>query len=112
MKKLFVIYLLISPFVLLAQNKNTEKVSFEVTGNCEICKKRIEKSALTVKGVKAANWDIPSNLISIVYNPNRVTLLKIQNTIAQIGHDTPLAKAPDEIYNKLPLCCIYKRTIQ
>ena len=112
MKKLFVIYLLISPFVLLAQNKNTEKVSFEVTGNCEICKKRIEKSALTVKGVKAANWDIPSNLISIVYNPNRVTLLKIQNTIAQIGHDTTLAKAPDEIYNKLPLCCIYKRTIQ
>ena len=112
MKKLFVIYLLISPFVLLAQNKNTEKVIFEVTGNCEICKKRIEKSALTVKGVKAANWDIPSNLISIVYNPNRATLLKIQNTIAQIGHDTPLAKAPDEIYNKLPLCCIYRRTIQ
>ena len=112
MKKLFIIYLLISPFVLVAQNKNTEKVSFEVTGNCEICKKRIEKSALTVKGVKAANWDIPSNLISIVYNPNRATSLKIQNTIAQIGHDTPLAKATDEIYNKLPLCCIYRRTIQ
>tara|TARA_B100000497_G_C7272891_1_gene190619 strand:+ start:167 stop:505 length:339 start_codon:yes stop_codon:yes gene_type:complete len=112
MKKLFIIYLLISPFVLVAQNKNTEKVSFEVTGNCEICKKRIEKSALTVKGVKAANWDIPSSLISIVYNPNRVTLLKIQNSIAQVGHDTPLAKAPDEIYNELPICCIYRRTIQ
>jgi hypothetical protein len=40
MKKVFIIYLLISPFVLVAQNKNTEKVSFEVTGNCEICKKR------------------------------------------------------------------------
>ena len=112
MKKLFIIYLLISPFVLEAQNKNIEKVSFEVSGNCEICKKRIEKSALTVKGVKAANWDIPSNLISIVYNPNRVTLLKIQNSIAQVGHDTKLAKAPDKIYNELPMCCIYKRTIQ
>ena len=112
MKKVFIIYLLISSFVLVAQNKKTEKVSFEVTGNCEICKKRIEKSALTVKGVKAANWDIPSNFISIVYNPNRVTLLKIQNSIAQVGHDTPLAKATDEIYNKLPMCCIYRRTIQ
>ncbi len=112
MKKVFIIYLLISPFVLVAQNKNTEKVSFEVTGNCEMCKKRIEKSALTVKGVKAANWDIPSNLISIVYNPNRATLLKIQNSIAQVGHDTALAKAPDEIYNELPICCIYRRTIQ
>ena len=112
MKKVFIIYLLISTSVLVAQNKNTEKVSFAVTGNCEICKKRSEKSAITVKVVKAENWDIPSNLISIVYNPNRVTLLKIQNSIAQVGHDTPLAKAPDEIYNELPMCCIYRRTIQ
>ena len=62
--------------------------------------------------IRDRKWDIPSNLISIVYNPNRVTLLKIQNSIAQVGHDTPLAKAPDEIYNELPMCCIYRRTIQ
>ncbi len=112
MKKLLIIYLLISPIILVAQNKNTEKVSFEVSGNCEMCKKRIEKSALTVKGVKFANWDIPSNLISIIYNPKKVTLLNIQEAIALAGHDTSLVKASDKTYNELPICCIYQRTIK
>ena len=35
------------------QKKNT-KISFEVNGNCEMCKKRIEKAAFSVKGVKMA----------------------------------------------------------
>ena len=110
MKKILIIYLLITPFVLSSQN--SKKVSFEVTGNCEMCKKRIEKSALSVKGVKTATWDIPSNLISIIYDSNKIPLQKIQTAIALVGHDTPLAKAPDKSYNELPLCCIYIRKIE
>lgn len=110
MKKILIIYLLITPVVLSSQN--SKKVSFEVTGNCEMCKKRIEKSALSVKGVKTATWDIPSNLISIIYDPNKIPLQKIQTAIALVGHDTPLAKAPDKSYNELPLCCIYLRKIE
>ena len=110
MKKILIIYLLITPFVLSSQN--SKKVSFEVTGNCEMCKKRIEKSALSVKGVKTATWDIPSNLISIIYDPNKIPLQKIQTVISLVGHDTPLAKAPDKSYNELPLCCIYIRKIE
>lgn len=110
MKKILIIYLLITPFVLSSQNN--KKVSFEVTGNCEMCKKRIEKSALSVQGVKAATWDIPSNLISIIYDPNKISLQKIQTSISLVGHDTPLAKAPDKSYNELPLCCIYIRKIE
>ena len=110
MKKILIIYLLITPFVLSSQN--SKKVSFEVTGNCEMCKKRIEKSALSVKGVKTATWDIPSNLISIIYDPNKIPLQKIQTAISLVGHDTPLAKAPDKSYNELPLCCIYIRKIE
>jgi hypothetical protein len=32
----------------------------------------------------------------------------IQKAIAQIGHDTEKFKAPDEVYNKLPECCLYR----
>ena len=110
MKKILIIYLLITPVVLSSQN--SKKVSFEVTGNCEMCKKRIEKSALSVQGVKAATWDIPSNLISIIYDPNKISLQKIQTSISLVGHDTPLAKAPDKSSTELPLCCIYIRKIE
>ena len=110
MKNLIVICLLILPLTLSAQ-KN-EKANFEVSGNCEMCKKRIEKAALSVKGLKVANWDIPSNILSIVYHSEKVNLLEIQTAIAEVGHDTPLAKAPDVTYYKLPMCCLYKRTLE
>jgi copper chaperone CopZ len=110
MKNLIVICLLILPLTLISQ-KNI-KANFEVSGNCEMCKKRIEKAALNVKGLKVANWDIPSNILSIVYNSEKVNLHEIQTTIAKVGHDTPLKKAPDETYFNLPICCIYKRTLE
>ena len=112
MKKLLLFCLLIAPFALTAQNNKNQKISFEVSGNCEMCKQRIEKAALTVKGVKTASWDIPSNVLSVIYDPNKAPLEKVQSAIAEAGHDTPLAKAPDTTYKELPMCCLYKRTIE
>ena len=89
-------------------NKNT-KLSFEVSGNCEMCKKRIEKAAFSVKGVKMANWDIPSNIISLIHDPSKAPDYIIQKTIATAGHDTPIVKADDADYDKLPICCLYER---
>ena len=83
-----------------------------MSGNCEMCKKRIEKAALTVKGIKTATWDIPSNVISVIYDPSKEPIQEVQRAIAFAGHDTPLAKALDSTYNALPMCCLYKRTIE
>ena len=112
LKKIILLFILIVPLSINSQNKKIEKSTFEVSGNCEMCKKRIEKSALSLKGVKSASWDIPSNMISILYDPNKVTLQNIHNKIASIGHDTSSAKAKEEVYNQLPMCCIYRRTIE
>ena len=112
MKKIILLLILTAPLSINSQNKKVEKSSFEVSGNCEMCKKRIEKSALSLKGVKSASWDIPSNMISILYDPNKVTLQNIHNKIASVGHDTSSDKAKEEAYNQLPMCCIYRRTIE
>jgi len=113
MKKLLLFcLLLIAPLSVSAQNKKNEKTSFEVSGNCEMCKKRIEKAALTVKGIKTATWDIPSNVISVIYDPSKEPIQEVQRAIAFAGHDTLLAKALDSTYNALPMCCLYKRTIE
>jgi len=90
------------------QKKNT-KISFEVNGNCEMCKKRIEKAAFSVKGVKMATWDIPSNIISVLHDPNKASAETLQKAIANAGHDTPMAKAQDAVYDNLPMCCLYDR---
>jgi mercuric ion binding protein len=111
MKKLAFIILIALPLGILAQDKTSKntKSSFEVSGNCEMCQKRIEKAAYSVKGVKMANWDIPINIISILHDSNKASVASIQLAIAQVGHDTPLSKAPDAVYDKLPMCCLYDR---
>ena len=72
-------------------------------------RKRIEKAALSIKGVKSAEWDIPSNKISLIYNPKKVTLEAIHTSIAAQGHDTSEAQAKKEDYDELPKCCQYDR---
>ena len=109
MKKIFLLSLFIFSISVNGQNQKNKKSNFEVIGNCEICKKRIEKAALSLKGVKMATWDIPSNILSVTYNSNKILLDQIQSSISNVGHDTPLFKAPDDVYNELPMGCIYER---
>ena len=110
MKKILIIFLLL-PLGMVAQDKQkkTAKAKFVVRGNCELCEKRIEKAALSIKGVKLADWDIPSNQISLIYNPNKVDLETIHTGIADQGHDTSEVKAKQKFYYNLPLCCQYNR---
>lgn len=111
MKKLILIFIVVLPLAVISQEKvnKNNKVSFEVSGNCEMCKIRIEKAAFSVKGVKMAIWDIPSNIISVIHNPNKVSVESLQKAIAAFGHDTPFAKADDGVYAELPMCCQYNR---
>ncbi len=90
-----------------AQKAKTEKVVFKVFGNCPQCQSRIT-DACDLKGVKSAEWDVDSKMMTLVYNPNKITLEKVQDAIAASGHDTETKKAPNEVYSKLPDCCLYR----
>ena len=94
-----------------AQDKpsKNEKASFEVLGNCGMCKDRIEKAAISVNGVKYASWDIPSGQLRLVYNGLKTNLDAIEKQIAASGHDSERHKATAEIYEQLPACCKYVR---
>ena len=94
-----------------AQDKpsKNEKASLEVLGNCGMCKDRIEKATISVKGVKYASWDIPSSQLRLVYNGLKTNLDAIEKQIAASGHDTENNQATVEIYDQLPACCQYVR---
>ena len=110
MKKILILLIAI-PLVIVAQEKQKKstKVQFTVHGNCEMCEKRIEKAALSVKGVKLADWDIPSNQMVLIFNPKKVDLKKIHLKIAAKGHDTSEVSANEIDYGELPECCQYPR---
>lgn len=92
------------------QTKNkSKKVEFAVGGNCEMCKKRIEKAAYSVKGVKSAIWNVDSGNIQIVLDERKTSPQEVQKAIAKIGHDAGKERATEEAYQKLHHCCSYDR---
>ena len=83
------------------------KTSFKVFGVCEQCKNRIE-GALKTKGIKSANWNVDTKMLTVSYDSSRISLPKIHSRLAAAGHDTYLKKAPDAVYRSLPQCCYYR----
>ena len=90
------------------KNKNS-KVEFHVSGNCEMCKKRIEKAALSVSGVKSADWHMDCGTLYLIVNEQKTNVVTIQDSIAKAGHDAAEVKALKEDYDKLHTCCQYQR---
>ncbi len=90
------------------KSKNA-KVDVEVKGNCDMCKKRIEKAAFGVKGVKSAEWHSDDQTLHLIIDENRTDAVKVQEAVAKVGHDTKEVKATDEAYNTLHHCCVYAR---
>jgi membrane fusion protein, copper/silver efflux system len=78
---------------------------FVVSGNCEMCKDRIEQAAKSVKGVSTAVWNVASKKMNVEYNSALTSVGTIQKAVAKAGHDTGKYKAEDKTYNSLPECC-------
>ena len=104
-------FIYIIPVLLLIASsvsaQKTVKASIKVYGNCFMCKQRIE-ATLDHTGIKFAQWDSKSKNLEIVYNSNKISEQKIHELIAAAGHDTEKVKAKDEVYAKLPFCCLYR----
>lgn len=86
-----------------------KKENFKVLGNCDTCEKRIEKAAMSVKGVVQADWDAKSKMIKLAFNTAETTLDQIHLAIVKAGYDTDKHKAKSKSYHGLPGCCRFDR---
>ncbi len=91
---------------MLAQSKNVT-ANIKVYGNCIMCKQRIE-TALDHAGIKLAKWDTQSKNLEVVYNSKKITEQQVHELVAAAGHDTDKVKAKNDVYAKLPFCCLYR----
>lgn len=85
-----------------------EHAMMTVQGLCEMCKERIEKAAMSVKGVSSASWDGTAKQLHLNYDPAQTDLDKISQVVAKAGHDTDKHKADQKVYDALPGCCKYR----
>jgi len=86
---------------------NPKTATLKVSGNCDMCKARIEKAA-KIDGVTKAEWNKKDKTLTATFDPAKTSIDAIGKKIAAAGHDTEKAKATDAAYNKLPGCCQYR----
>lgn len=112
MKNIYIFLILISGFGLMptqAQSQVTPKtIEFNVQGNCEMCKSRIEKAAKSVNGVMAATWDLNTKKIKVVFNSQKSSEDQIHQAISKMGYKTSKLTADVDGYLALPNCCQVK----
>lgn len=98
---------------LLSQNifaQTFTKATFQVKGNCDMCKERIENSAKK-SGAKLATWNAETQKLHIEFDEAKVSSDEILKNVATVGHDNEKFSAPNEVYENLPGCCLYDRKL-
>lgn len=83
------------------------EISFFVNGLCDMCKDRIESTALNVDGVIWASWNKETKILTVKYM-EEFSQDKLKKAIAKAGHDNDSYKASNKAYKKLHSCCKYR----
>lgn len=91
--------------------QKTKSETFNVSGECGMCKKKIEKAAKEA-GASNAVWNQQTKILSVTYNVANTSASTIQQKIAAVGYDTPQYKATNDAYEALDQCCQYTREIK
>jgi len=92
-----------------AKNSGQSKTeTIKVSGNCGMCKDRIEKAAKD-EGATSAAWDSKTKMLTVSFDESKTNADALAKKIASVGHDTEKYKAADDVYAKLPGCCHYER---
>jgi len=72
----------------------SKKASISITGmTCVTCAATVEKGLAKTPGIKQAEVNFASEKASIEYDPKRISLQKIKDTISQLGYGAATKKA-------------------
>ncbi|WP_188995322.1 heavy metal translocating P-type ATPase [Paenibacillus nasutitermitis] len=72
-----------------AARLESEQTSLQLTGmTCAACANRIEKGLSKIEGVAEANVNFALERATVTYDPNKVTVPQMEQTIQKLGYDT------------------------
>lgn len=100
---MFSLFFVLMSTVSFGQKMMTSQI--QTNAQCGDCKERIEGKLNYTKGIKFAELDDQTKIVTIKYDPNKISLQTIKETIAKIGYDADEVKAAQEDVEKLPKCC-------
>jgi len=108
MKKILIISLMCcSSMYAHAQKKDAaiQTVTIQTSAQCGDCEERIESLLNYTKGVKFAELDNETKIVTVKFMSKKITVKTICEKLNEIGYDANEFKAPKATVLKLPKCC-------
>ncbi|SFT68657.1 Copper chaperone CopZ [Lishizhenia tianjinensis] len=91
-------------------NANTEdggkkEARIQTNAQCGECKERIENKLNYTKGIKFAEMDLTTKIVTVSYNEKKITLDEIKKVISEIGYSADDVEPVKTAQEALPKCC-------
>ncbi len=90
---------------LYAQQVKLDTLQVKSSVVCQTCRRTIIKGLSTQKGIRRVEVDLPAQIITIVYRPDRTTPHAIRQAIQNLGYDADTLPRNPAAYERLPACC-------
>lgn len=90
---------------LAAQTEGKQFVEIKTSAQCGMCKATIEKAVGNIEGVKVAELDLATKIISVKYDAAKTNTEAIQTAITASGYDADAIPADAKAYEGLHSCC-------
>ncbi len=104
MKTLFFSFLFsLTSTLSMAQKTVTSHI--QTNAQCGDCKERIESKLNYTRGVKFAELDDQTKIVTVKFKSSKIDLMSIKKIIAKIGYNADELIAEKEDVEKLPKCC-------
>ncbi|MDO5510570.1 MAG: heavy-metal-associated domain-containing protein [Weeksellaceae bacterium] len=107
------IFLLLGFGLFFAQSSisNARTVSLAISGNCGMCKNKIEKAA-NQPAIAHLDWNQKTKTAKLTYDSHQTTPSQVMRKVAEVGYDNEFFLAKDEVYKNLHGCCLYDRNFK
>ena len=97
--------LLIMTINAIGQDKKSAEIKINTSAVCGMCKDKIEQGLAFEKGIKDVVLDLDTKIVTVKYNPSKITPDDIRKAISKLGYDADDVLADKAAYEKLPACC-------
>ena len=87
------------------ENAKIAEIKIKTSAICDMCKETLESNLVYEKGIKRSELDVKTALITVTYNPQKITPEKIRIAISKLGYDADEISADKKAYEKLSSCC-------
>jgi copper chaperone CopZ len=106
MKTIFLIILLGFASISMAQKPSKyQTIEIKTSALCGECKERIENKLNYSKGVKYANLDIETKVVTVKYMAKKLSADDVKKLITSLGYHANEVERDSAAFNGLPGCC-------